>query len=160
MISMKRALLLFVMLILAVGIFFFSRGTAPPSEQQRNQEFIRSMSGVVLVGHSTRLNREGLSGEERYYIDGVTHLTGDSWLFRARMKTGEHEVPLPIPVTVRWAGDTPVITLTDFTIPGLGTYTSRVVLYRGQYAGTWSGKDASGQLFGTIQPNSAAQPAK
>ena len=46
--------------------------------------------------------------------------------------------------------DTPVITLTDISILGFGTYTARVILYRGQYAGTWSGKNYGGQLFGKI----------
>jgi hypothetical protein len=46
--------------------------------------------------------------------------------------------------------DTPVITLTDISILGFGTYTARVVLYRDQYAGTWSGKNYGGQLFGKI----------
>ena len=42
----------------------------------------------------------------------------------------------------------PLITLTDLAIPGMGTYTARVILYRDQYAGTWSGKDHGGQIFG------------
>jgi hypothetical protein len=33
---------------------------------------------------------------------------------------------VPIPLIVRWAGDTPVITLTDLTIPGVGTFTTRL----------------------------------
>lgn len=149
---MKSALLLLVVfLAISSGIFFYVSNSTPPTELERNQAFTQSMSGAVLIGHSTRLNREGLSGEERYYIDGVTHLTGDSWLFRSRMKMGGREVPVPIPITLRWAGDTPVITLTDLTIPGLGTYTARVLLYRAQYAGTWSGKDGGGQLFGRIE---------
>jgi len=102
------------------------------------------------VGHSTLDNREGLSGEERYSIDRVAKMGGDVWMFEARMKLSGHEIPLPIPVTIKWAGDTPVITLTDISIPGMGSYTARVVLYRGRYAGTWSGKDHGGELFGAI----------
>ena len=49
-----------------------------------------------------------------------------------------------------WAGDTPVVELTDLTIPGLGTYTARVLFYRDEYAGTWKGKNAGGQMFGRI----------
>jgi len=120
------------------------------SETERNRTFADSMSGVTLVGYSTRLNREGLSKEERYQIDNVSHLSGDTWLFRARLKYEDHEIPVPIPLTVKWAGDTPVITLTDLAIPGVGSYTARVVLYRDQYAGTWSGKNVGGQLFGKI----------
>jgi hypothetical protein len=36
------------------------------------------------------------------------------------------------------------------TIPALGTYTARVLLYEDQYAGTWSSKDHGGQVFGKI----------
>jgi hypothetical protein len=120
------------------------------SDSQREQKFQDMMSGVVLVGRSTMLNKEGLSGEEQYRIDKVSKLTGDTWLFQTRLKYHEREIPVPIPLTVLWAGDTPVITLTDLPIPGVGTYTARVILYKDQYAGTWSGKNVGGQLFGKI----------
>ena len=126
-----------------------------PDAAALEDQFREMMTGAALVGHSTFDNRDNLSGEERYAIDGVTKLGGDTWMLRTRMRLGGHEVPLPIPVTVKWAGDTPVITLTDASIPGFGTYTARVVLYRDRYAGTWSGshgngKNFGGQLFGKI----------
>jgi hypothetical protein len=145
---MKR-LLIIVVIAIAAWLIFTRRGVSE-SDVERNRAFTQSMSNVLLVGYSTRLNREGLSGEERYYIDSVTHTMGDTWLFRTRLKHSGREIPVPIPLTVKWAGDTPVITLTDLTIPGVGTYTARVVLYRDQYAGTWSGGKTGGQLFGKI----------
>jgi hypothetical protein len=147
---MKRAVVFLALVAAALVIFALIRGRAPQSESERNRAFAESMSGVTLVGYSTRLNREGLSRQERYHIDGVNHVSGDTWLFRTRLNYSEKEIPVPIPLTVRWAGDTPVITLTDLTIPGVGTFTARVVLYRGQYAGTWSGHGHGGQLFGEI----------
>jgi hypothetical protein len=120
------------------------------AQAQRDQNFQEMMSGVTLVGHSTRLDKDGLFGEERYSIDKVSKLTGDTWLFQTRLKYGSREIPVPIPLTVQWAGDTPVITLTDLSIPGVGTFTARVLLYRDQYAGTWSGRNEGGQLFGKI----------
>ena len=57
---------------------------------------------------------------------------------------------------VRWAGDTPVISVTNFGIPLIGTYSARVVIYQGQYAGTWSGKTHGGHLFGKIVKNDEA----
>ena len=66
------------------------------------------------------------------------------------MKLGDNEVPVPIPVTIKWAGDTAVLTLTDAAIPRMGSFTVRLVLYRDQYAGTWSAKDHGGQMFGRI----------
>jgi hypothetical protein len=127
-----------------------SRKPAADSALNLEREFEQMMTGAVLVGHSTLDNREGLSGEERYAIDRVTKVGGDVWMFQARMTLSGHEIPLPIPVTIKWAGDTPVITLTDMSIPGMGSYTARVVLYRNRYAGTWSGKDHGGELFGAI----------
>jgi hypothetical protein len=126
-----------------------SRKAAPNPESQ----FEQMMTGAVLVGHSTLDGRQGLSGEERYSIDRVHKLAGDVWMFQSRMKLEGHEIPLPIPVNIKWAGDTPVIEVTDMSIPGMGTYTARVVLYRDRYAGTWSGKDHGGQLFGAIVHN-------
>ncbi len=154
---MIRALLILIVLLAGLAFFWTRRDNAPTqAEAERNQTFTRSMSGVTLVGQSTRLNREGVFGPERYHIDGVTHLSGDTWLFRTRMDVHGKELPVPIPLTVKWAGDTPIITLTDLAIPGVGTYTARVILYRDQYAGTWSGEKAGGQLFGKIE-RSAAQ---
>ena len=136
----------FLPIILLAGC---SKKTAPDPVV----EFEKMMTGAALVGHSTLDGKDGLSGEERYSIDRVTRLTGDVWMFQARMKLEGHEIPVPIPVTVKWAGDTPVIEVTDLGIPGMGSYTARVVLYRDRYAGTWSGKDHGGQLFGAIVHN-------
>jgi hypothetical protein len=134
----------------------------PPAntEALRDDGFQKMMSGVTLVGKSTRDNRPGLSGEERYRIDKISRLTGDTWLFQTRLKYGSHDVPVPIPVTIKWAGDTPVITLTDLAIPGVGTFTARVVLYRDRYAGTWSGKAGGGHLFGSIVRDTTATQRK
>ena len=92
-----------------------------------------------------------IGGEEKYVIDGVSKLAGDTWLLRTRFECcGKREIPVPLPVTIKWAGDTLVITLTDLSIPGMGSYTARVILYRDQYAGTWSGQKGGGQVFGKI----------
>ena len=146
---MKRAIL--VLAILAVALFFYFRRPATLSEAERNRAFAESMAGVTLAGQSTRLGRDGVFGPERYHIEGVTHVSGDMWLLRARWDYHGKDITVPIPLAIKWAGDTPVITLTDLAIPGVGTYTARVVLYRGQYAGTWSGNDGGGQLFGKIE---------
>ena len=120
-------------------------------------EFQKSLTGVVLVGHYTAVDQkadgqDGLSPKsDRYTITKVSKLQNDVWLFLARIQFGKNDVTVPMPIRVKWAGDTPVITLTDVLIPGLGTYTSRVVVYRGRYAGTWSGGDHAGHLWGKIE---------
>jgi hypothetical protein len=88
--------------------------------------------------------------EERYTITKATKLKDDYWLIQTRIQYGEHDVNLPLPLRVVWSGDTPVITLDDVMVPGLGKFTARVLVFKDQYAGTWSGKDHGGHLFGRI----------
>jgi hypothetical protein len=138
---------------LATILFLFAGCARKPGSDTQTgleQKFQQMMSGVTLIGHSANLNGEGMPGEEKYVIEKVSKLAGETWLFHVRMQYGSHDVPVPLPVTIKWAGDTPVITITNLTIPGLGTYTARVLLYEDQYAGTWSGKDHGGQVFGKI----------
>ena len=142
---MHKALLVILAILLAGGC-----ARKPPAQADLEKQFQEMMSNATLVGHSTRLNKEGIAGEERYVIEKVSKISGDTWLFQARMQYGGRDIPVPVPVTMKWAGDTPVIELTDLTIPGMGTFTARVVLYRDQYAGTWSAKDHGGQIFGKI----------
>src|SRR5947209_13374289 len=134
-------------------LFLFAGCARKPSTDIQTgleQKFQQMMSGVTLIGHSASLNGEIIPGQEKYVIEKVSKLAGETWLFHVRIQYGSHNLPAPLPVTIKWAGDTPVITITDLTIPGLGTYTARVLLYRDQYAGTWSAKTAGGQLFGKI----------
>ena len=140
------------LLVLLPALMAFSgcAKKAVTTQDDLDRKFQEMMSGATLVGRSTRLDNEKIYGEEKYVIETVSKIAGETWLFRTRMQYGGHDIPLPIPVTIKWAGDTPVITLTDLSIPGIGTYTARVILYRGQYAGTWSGEKAGGQIFGKI----------
>jgi hypothetical protein len=143
---------LFVLLFTLVALSGCAKKVVT-TQDDLDRKFEEMMKSVTLVGRSTRLNDDKVHGEEKYVIEGVSKLTGETWLFRARMQYGGRDIPVPVPVTIKWAGDTPVITLTDLAIPGVGTYTARVILYRDQYAGTWSGKNAGGQMFGKIVRN-------
>ncbi|MBI4905561.1 MAG: hypothetical protein HY820_18150 [Acidobacteria bacterium] len=112
------------------------------------REFEQLMSGAVLAG---KFQVGDQVKEDRYTITKASKLTGDLWTINARIQYATHDVTVPVPVRMKWAGDTPVITLTDVGIPGLGTFTARVLIYRGQYAGTWSSKDHGGQMWGRIE---------
>ena len=121
----------------------------PPAAEALEKQFEQTLSGATLDGHFTT-GKGGQLREEKYTISKVSKMGGDTWLFSTRIQYGDHDVTVPLPLTVKWAGDTPVITLTDFSIPGMGTFTARVLIYRDQYAGTWSGGKAGGELFGRI----------
>lgn len=116
------------------------------------KEFEKTMSGCVLVGRFTVVGKEDQAPkEERYTITKVKKQDDGEWIFLTRIQYGKNDNQVPLKLKVEWAGDTPVITLTDLTIPGMGTFTSRVVIYRGWYAGTWQHGQVGGHLFGRIE---------
>ena len=125
--------------------------TEPTAEQVAALE--KLMSGATLVGHFTVTGVEpkGDLPKERYELGEVKRLESGDWLIQSRIRYGEHDVTLPLTLPIRWAGDTPVICVDDMSFPGLGTYTARVMIYRGHYAGFWTGKDHGGHLFGVVE---------
>ncbi|MDH3717131.1 MAG: hypothetical protein OES79_03325 [Planctomycetota bacterium] len=118
------------------------------------RKFQQTMSGAVLVGHFTTMGAEPADklNEERYAIRKVSKLADkqNTWRFFVRIQYGELDVTLPLDLEVFWAADTPVITLTNFTIPALGTFSARVLVYGQRYAGTWQHGDKGGHLFGRV----------
>jgi hypothetical protein len=125
---------------------------ALPAKEELEKKFQETLSGATLMGHFTSGKGDAASAkEEKYGIESVTKLPGsDVWLFKARIQYGNHDATLPLPLRVVWAGDTPVITLDKFPVPGFGAFTARVMIYDGKYAGTWDGGDHGGLLFGKI----------
>jgi len=113
------------------------------------KEFQDAMQGVRLEGQSTRDGQPGIS-DDKYDIEKVVKTGDDQWMIYALIERRGQTITVPLPLQIKWAGDTPVITLTDQALPGMGTYTARVLIYRGQYAGTWSGRNGGGKIFGKI----------
>jgi hypothetical protein len=141
--------------VLAAGAALPRQGaqptTATPARAALEAEFARQMSGATLLGRFTVDQAPDMAPqEETYHLGAVEKLDGDRWRFEARMEYGGKSYSLPLELDVLWAGDTPVITLTDMTIPTVGTYTARVMVYGERYAGIWAGGDHGGQMFGRL----------
>jgi hypothetical protein len=154
--TMKRfTCVLFVIVPVAVLSLVHADDKPPKSPAVADRatlekEFAESLSGATLVGYfTTNGQKEKGLKEEKYKLKNVKKLRGEFWLFEYQY--GDKGAAIPLTLEMKWAGDTPVITLTDAAIPGVGTFTSRVLFYRGEYAGTWSaGADHGGKLFGKI----------
>lgn len=133
----------------------FAEGTDKTKEKYA--KFEKLLSGAKLVGKFTILGRDPAKlPKEEYTIKSVKKMPqGDKWLFTANVKYGNLNVTLPFPLDVKWAGDTPLITMTNVTIPTLGTFSCRVLFYNGKYAGTWTHGKVGGHMFGTIERASA-----
>jgi hypothetical protein len=151
---MKKASILFLLLVPALAHAQNPLPPAPiPSRDELEKQFAETMSGATLVGHFTEgaVTADTKLPEERYTIGKVSKLKDDYWLIQTRIQYGEHDLTIPVPVRVLFAGDTPVITLDDIPVPGLGSFTARVLVFQGEYAGTWKGKNHGGHLFGRIE---------
>jgi hypothetical protein len=128
---------------------------ASPDQASLEEEFAELMSGATLIGSYTDESGDGdeeppTLHQEKYTLGEVKKLKDNRWRFEVRIQYGDQDVTLPLPLEVKWAGDTPVITLSDMEMPNLGTFTARVVIFQGQYAGTWSGGGHGGHLFGRV----------
>jgi hypothetical protein len=126
------------------------------AEEPRDERFKNLVTNMRLSGYfSVDGQAPGEFSKDEYMITSATKLAGteDLWALTSRIKYGDVDLTVPVPVLVKWAGSTPVITVEEVSIPGLGTFSARVVLDgRGRYAGTWSHDETGGHLFGAIEP--------
>ena len=139
--------------------------TPEPDRAALERDFAALLSNSQLVGYFTTRGHKADTplSEDRYTLGKVERLpdSDDLWRFEARIQYGDSDVTVPLVLEVKWAGDTPVITLTDYLVPGMGRFTARVLFYNGEYAGTWSGANHGGQMFGKVvsaKPASGEQP--
>jgi hypothetical protein len=161
---MKRMLAPALALISLLGTNFVAAADAPaakeaaPAKDQAALEkaFADLLTGASLVGSYT-MGKDATPKEDRYTIIRAVKGEGDEWTITAKVEYKGLSLPIDIKVPVKWAGDTPVISVTDQKIPGFGTFTARVMFFNGQYAGTWSGAGAghAGQLWGRVEKNAA-----
>lgn len=126
----------------------------------REAAFSEQMASTVLIGSFTVDGQSDGNAlkEERYEIESVVKTGDDLWTFTTRVKYGKVDTTLPITVPLQWAGDTPMVTLTKASLPGLGDeFSARVLFYENRYAGTWQHGAVGGHMFGRIEKNQAAK---
>jgi hypothetical protein len=129
------------------------RQQAEGEEQTREAKLAAYLTGVKFVGTFTLTgNAERPPEPESYYILSAEKMDdGDWWKLTARIKYATHDLTIPMALEIKWAGETPVITVDQMLVPGLGTFDARVLIRKGSYAGTWAHDEIGGQLFGRLE---------
>lgn len=154
--SLLKLVLLLVLVLFAGGVGFVMAKLGVGSRVETvnlpevERQFAERMQNVQMIGSFTIAGRENQAPREDHYnIASVEKVGDDQWRWNATI--GENGVTLPIVVTMKFVDDTPVITITDFSIPAMGTFTARVFFYGDRYAGTWehAGR-GGGHMFGRI----------
>ena len=112
-----------------------------------------ALRGAKFVGKFTIEGKEDTDPKtEEYTISKCEKLDQpDMFRLTARIKYGEVDSEVPLDLKILWAGNTPVITMDAFWIPGMGTFGARVLIHSDRYAGTWQHDNVGGHLFGVIK---------
>lgn len=123
-----------------------------PEEPTREERLVKYLTGAKFVGrYTTDKDDAGGAKPETYTISKVEKLPEpDRYRLTTRIQYGETDSEVPIDLEILWSGKTPVITLDNLWIPGMGRFSSRVLIHDGRYSGTWSHDEVGGHLFGRI----------
>lgn len=154
---MKRLIQFATSLCLSLSLFASpvrAEESSSPSTSDKaalEKQLAEKLTHSRLMGFYQTIGQEGPPKEDEYTLGEVEKKDGNIWLFHASLQFGSKVINLPLEVPILWAGDTPVISVTDFKVPGMGTYTARVLFYGEHYAGTWSSAQHGGYLWGRIQ---------
>lgn len=142
---------------MGIGLLALCAGCTNKEDVQakREEEFKQMMTGARLNGRFSITGRDEVRADS-YKISSVTKLAGGIWTMNAEIPRKSGPITMPVPVRMEWAGDTAVMKLTDATLPGLGTFTVRILFYKGNdgkghYAGFWWGGDHGGEMFGVVE---------
>ncbi len=133
-----------------------------PQDKAREQKLADYLSGVKFVGSFTVTGSAERPPEpESYYILSAEKMDdGDWWKLTARIKYSTYDLTVPMAMEIKWAGETPVITVDQMAVPGMGTFDARVLIRKGNYAGTWAHDQVGGQLFGRLEKMTAEELAE
>ena len=122
----------------------------PASLPELERQFADQMRDVTLVGTFTIAGPEDRPPRaDRYDIVDVQKVGENLWRFNAECCGVSTAIPIVVPM--RWHGDTPVIEMTDTSIPGVGAFTVRLLFHGDRYAGTWQHGDVGGHMSGVIE---------
>jgi hypothetical protein len=162
---LKAALILVLLFVLFAGGWLVGRtglGSAvdEASLNDLERQFAERMRGVSLVGNYTVAGGDRPPRNDRYDISSVEKVGENLWLFNAKMDCCGVNGSIPVVVPLRWIGDTPMIMMTDTTLPGLGTFTVRLFFYGDRYAGTWQHDKVGGLMSGRIEKQGSAAPVQ
>ncbi len=120
----------------------------------------RLLSGATLSGF---LSAEG-SPEPRPVTLDIKRLDKSrgphDWQLHVAIQAVENTVECDLAVDVQWAGSTPVISLHEASIPGVGTVNAKILINNCLFAGTWVHEGIRGEVWGEVWPLAEAVSRK
>lgn len=145
-----------------IGVLWYLKLMAKPPMPQPlsppEQRLVAMLANSVLEGFTMSLSGTAADvSADQYSVTSVEKMGPDRWKMVAKVLG---MVPIPMELEVKWAGDTPVITLSNLDVGILGTYSARVLLFEDHYSGVWTGNGKGGYVWGQIKhPGATSRPA-
>jgi hypothetical protein len=157
---MKSAFLLFASVVVVAAAQEAAQPPKPAAPEMNAYEkaFQESMTNVTMLGFFT-VGDSGEPHDDKYTVEKIVKLDADTWAFDARIQYNKKDYKATVKVPVKWAGDTPVLTLSNYLIAGQGVFSARILIHNNMYAGTWGNQSKGGKMFGKIVKNEAPTQA-
>lgn len=138
---------------LTLSILLFSIANLASAQEKSTTdleaEFSAMLKNATLKGSWVPI-QQGSTGEEKsdaYQVVRATKRKGDLWEIVSKVKHQGKEIEYPIPVIIKWAGDTAVMILDNVQTGGGKSYSARVLFHNDRYAGSWWGENQPGGLL-------------
>ena len=148
--SLRPVFLAVPVLALALCASATSMRRDDEEQELREEAFAELLTGARLTGgFSDDTRPDAPPAKDSYVISRCEKADGGKWLIESMI--GEKGLKLPLYLDVEWAGDTPVITLDQFPVPGMGSFDARVLFHGKSYAGTWRGEKHGGEMMGRVE---------
>ena len=147
-------------LLLLIGLQ--TQAAAPPAAVEMNaleKAFQSSLMNASLVGFFT-VGDSPATHPDKYTIENLTKIDATTWKIDARIQYGGKDYKASVNVPILWAGETPVLSMAQYAIPGQGVFSARILIHNGMYAGTWGAPAKGGKMFGMVVKNAPPEPPK
>lgn len=130
-------------------------GEQTVSEQAKMEaEFSAMLKGATLKGTWAAVGPAGLGEDNKdgYQVVEAKKVKGDKWVLVSRFNYKGQQLDIPVPVDVKFAGDTAVMILNNLPTGDGATWSARILFHEDVYAGSWweSTKKKGGILSGIV----------
>ena len=126
---------------------------ASETETTENQ-FSAMLKGATLKGTWAPVGPVGLGEDKQdaYHIVEAKKVKGDKWVMVSRFNYKGQQLDIPVPVVIKFAGDTAVMILNNLPTGDGATWSARILFHNDVYTGSWweSIKKKGGILSGII----------
>jgi hypothetical protein len=141
-----------IAILLLVTTLLVQQPAAPVEMSDLEKQFQALLMNATLTGFFT-VGESPEARPDKYIIEGLTKIGTDLWKIDARIQYGGKDYRASVNVPVMWAGETPVLSMSQYAIPGQGVFSARILIHNGMYSGTWGSQAQGGKMFGMVVKN-------